>query len=477
MWRNLLKVNVAYAVGTAANSLALFLLIPYLVNALTPAEYGAWTLFEVVILLLNITMLAGLDVGMMRYYASSDAAEQARLVGSAILGVAVVGAGFVGLGVVALGVGLRPGVPDPNQASLLVLAIAWAESMFAMLLNVFRIREQAITYVAVSIGRVVLFMGGSIALVHGGHGLTGALAGRLIATVVGIVVAAVLARRAISLRVSWSSLRLSARYGLPLLPAGLASYILFAADRYLLGYYTTLDTVAVYSFAYKIAAILDILVTRPFATDWVPRRFKIAERADAPRQYAQMLTLYLVAALGFTLLVAAAAPVVYALVAPPLYRSGASLVPVLLLAYLIYGLSNPLNVGIMLENRTGYMPIIGWLAAGAYAGLLVLWIPRYGMMGAAWATVVAYAIWTGGITWASLRLYAVPYSISQIAWALGLGAIGYAGLWWLDTTIDAHLVAEFAVKLAWLALVALVGFYRFWWRSRVSRRVDDAVAT
>ena len=477
MLRNVLKVNVAYAVGTAANSVALFLLIPYLVNALTPADYGAWTLFEVVILLLNMSMLAGLDVGMMRYYASADVVGQARLVGSALLGVVVVGAAFVGLGMVALGLGLRPGLPDPMQASLLVLCIAWAESVFAMLLNVFRIREQAITYVAVSIGRVVLFMGGSIALVHVGHGLTGALMGRLVGTIVGILAAALLARRAISLRVSWPALRSSLRYGMPLLPAGLASYVLFAADRYLLGYYTTLDTVAVYSFAYKIAAILDILVTRPFATDWVPRRFKIAERADAPRQYAQVLTLYLVVALGFTLLVAAMAPAVYALVAPPLYRSGAGLVPVLLLAYLLYGLSNPLNVGIIVENRTGYMPVIGWLAAGAYAGLLVLWIPRYGMMGAAWATVSAYAIWTGGIAWASLRLYAVPYSITQIAWALALGAVGYLGLWWADITVGSHLFVGLAVKLAWLVLVALIGCYRFWWRPRLSRRVDDAIAT
>jgi len=68
MWRNLLKANLIYAFGNIANSAALFLLVPYLVNAFTPEEYGAWSIFEIAILFLNMLILTGLDVGLMREY-------------------------------------------------------------------------------------------------------------------------------------------------------------------------------------------------------------------------------------------------------------------------------------------------------------------------------------------------------------------------------------------------------------------------
>ena len=43
-------------------------------------------------------------------------------------------------------------------------------------------------------------------------------------------------------------------------------------------------------------------------------------------------------------------------------------------------------------------------------------------------TIVAYSIWITGITWASLRIYHVPYSMRQMVLVLGLGGLGYLAL-------------------------------------------------
>jgi O-antigen/teichoic acid export membrane protein len=62
MWHSVFKANLIYALGSAANSAALFLLVPYLVNVLTPEEYGVWALLEIAIQFLNMLTLAGLEV-------------------------------------------------------------------------------------------------------------------------------------------------------------------------------------------------------------------------------------------------------------------------------------------------------------------------------------------------------------------------------------------------------------------------------
>jgi O-antigen/teichoic acid export membrane protein len=482
MWPKALKANVAYALGSAANSAALFLLVPFLVNALSPSDYGAWAIFEIIIVFLNMLILAGLDVGLMReYWFLKSEQERQRLVGTVLLTICLWASGLtISLGVILYSIWDLPVISTFSELRLdwviLVLAIGALESVFALLLTLFRIREQAIRFVVLSLGRMLLFMVLAIAAVWSGGGVSGALAARLLAGLVGVLVAGFLARPYMALQIDWTRLPAVLRYGLPLLPASLASYILLASDRYVLQHFAALETVAIYSFAYKIATTLDVAVTRPFAMDWAPRRFKIATAADAPHKYAQALVIYAFAAIGFALVVVAATPAFYALLVPSLYQAGMAAVPVILVAYLIYGLSYPLNVGIMLKDRTSALPSISWLAAAICLGLNLWLIPRYGMIGAAWATVLAYIVWTTGIAWVSLRLYPVPYSFRQIGWLIVLAVAGYAGIWRIEQAVPArNWILALAFKGVWILLLLGLSGYGIWHASRVGGKSDDAI--
>lgn len=462
MWRRVLSTNLIYAIGNAANSTALFLLVPYLVKVFTLEEYGAWSIFEVAILLLNMVMLAGLEIGLMReYWFLGDEKKRARLAGSTLLAVALwSGVWFAG-GLLLVTSSLRISVPGVPLTLIEVLAIAWLEAIFTFYLTLFRIREQASTFVLLSVGRMVLFIGLSIGLVHSGYGLFGALMGRLGGTALMVVGASVLGFRYISLGLDIASLKRVIRYGLPLLPTNLASYILLASDRYVLQHFASLETVAVYTFAYRIAATLDVLVTRPFALDWAPRRFKIATQNNPQREYARVLLYYLWVAIFFGLCVIALVPAFYQLFAPQEYWQGVQLVPLILLAYLIYGLSYPLNVGIMLKDRTRYLPPIGLSAALVCLGLNFLLIPSYGMIGAAWATIAAYVFWTMGIAGISLRLYLVPYPWELVALLVTAGAVAYIGLRCsegsvLSNNAFSEIVVLSVLRLLWVICVMSV---------------------
>jgi O-antigen/teichoic acid export membrane protein len=482
MWSKILKANVAYALGNAANSAALFLLVPFLVNTLSPIEYGAWSLFELGILLLNMAILAGMDVGLMReYWFLEGEPERRRLIGTVLIAASVWGVGLSGT--LGATLWLLQGQFDIFSTSqltpdwvVIILAIGILEAIFALLLTLFRIREQASLFVALSLGRMVLFLTMAITGVWLGGGLSAALFSRLLASLAGVIGGGLLIREYLAVEYDWQQFRRVLRYGLPLLPASLASYILFASDRYMLQHFSTLEKVAIYSFAYKIATILDVIVTRPFAMDWAPRRFKIATAADAPRKYAQVLVLYAFVAIGFALVVIALTPPLYAWLVPPLYQAGIGAVPVILAAYVIYGLSYPLNIGIMLKDRTNYLPVVSWIAAGVCLLLNTWLIPRFGMLGAAWATVVAYIFWTVSIAWISLRLYPVPYSPRQIGWVVLMGVVGYGGIWGVEQTgVDFNWALVLAFKGIWIVLVLGLTGYAIWHTQRIDRGPDQNV--
>src|SRR4030065_27845 len=106
MWRSQLRASSGYAIGNIARSAALIILTPYLVNALSPVEYGEWAYLEVVIVLVSMLMVAGLDVALMReYWDLEDEEKRSGLFVTILIGVTSWGGGAGG----ALAIGSASG--------------------------------------------------------------------------------------------------------------------------------------------------------------------------------------------------------------------------------------------------------------------------------------------------------------------------------------------------------------------------------
>ena len=420
-----LKSNFIYLIGSLANGAALFLLLPYFITSLSPLEFGVWSVFEVVLVFLNIVVLAGLDVYMMRnYWAVDDKQEQKRMIGALFIILTVWGS-FCSLIVVIVG-SLLPAVGVLSEVGLTPFVLSGAiglfDAIFTFLLSIFRIQEKSLYYAILSLGRMLLFIGVSIFFVHSGNGINGALAGRLVAGIVFTLIACIFASHSFHLRFDKKYLTGWVGYGLPMIPAGIIFYVLIASDRYFLEALTGLQSVAVYSFAYKIATLPDYLINRPFSTDWAARRFQISAEANPQRKFADLTLIFAFASIWIALLAQCVTLLLYKWFAPVLYFPGLNIIPVLLAANVLMGLSLPLNVGIMIKDRTNTLPYITAVAGAVYIFLLWQLIPSYEIMGAAWATFFAYLVYTAGIAWVSVRLYPIKYHIWS--WAtLGIGFI------------------------------------------------------
>ncbi len=391
---------------------------------------------------------------MREYWFLENERARTRLAGTVMLAAIVWGVILTGVltGLVVF-FGAARLVEATPQIAILALLSAFLETIFGFALNLFRIREEPKKFVALSIGRLLLFMTSSIALISAGLGLTGAITGRALADAVALLIGMLLTRRYYAFCFDRAMLKRVVSYGLPLLPTNLAAYILLASDRYFLQFYTSPVVVGIYSFAYKIVSVFDVFITRPFALDWAPRRFKIATFNDAPKRYANVLIAYLFVAILGVLVIIACAPFFYDRLAPPVYLEGLKVLPILLLAALVYSLSYPLNIGIVIKDKTSYAAVIGIIAAIACIVLNFWLIPSQGMLGAAWATVLAYVVWTGGVTVVSLRLYPVPYSWKRLLLVGATALLGYAGLQWSMQLKGLPSFIMLATRLSWLAVV------------------------
>jgi O-antigen/teichoic acid export membrane protein len=141
----------------------------------------------------------------------------------------------------------------------------------------------------------------------------------------------------------------------------------------------------------------------------------------------------------------------------PAFWAGAVIVPVVALAYAFHGAFLLGSIGIGIEKRARYYPMITAAAAATNVGFNFLLIPRFGIMGAAWATVASYAVMAALGFFLSRRLYPVPFETRRLA-SLAAGALVVYGL---SLLAPAARLPALAVKLmlvaAFTGLVAAAG--------------------
>ena len=80
------------------------------------------------------------------------------------------------------------------------------------------------------------------------------------------------------------------------------------------------------------------------------------------------------------------------MIARPGYAVAADVLPVVAYACVLQGVYTMLVGPIFLRRRTAILPLLTVASALTSVGLNILLIPRIGVMGAAWSTLVAYGL-------------------------------------------------------------------------------------
>jgi O-antigen/teichoic acid export membrane protein len=199
--------------------------------------------------------------------------------------------------------------------------------------------------------------------------------------------------------VAWPDARVDAfvRYALPLVPMAALNWVMSMGDRYVLAHSRGVDVVGVYVAAYAlgsqpfIASNMFILSTlRPVLYDAV----SLKDRRKETRTLRIWMLTVLVVASGGWLLTTLLADVVCGVFLGPAYRGAATLLPWIAAAYALQMVEQTFEIILYSEGRSKLLVVIQAAAAGAAMAFYVLFIPRYGALGAAYGTLASMAVST-----------------------------------------------------------------------------------
>ncbi|MGE0453010.1 MAG: lipopolysaccharide biosynthesis protein [Vicinamibacteria bacterium] len=436
--RDVIRHTAVYGIGSVSVSILGLVLVPIYTHHLTPAEFGLLALVLALYGFLTGVYDLGMTNAVARFYFEAKGAGDFRLalrrMASTALVFLLVYAGLFSLALWLSGGRISAAVTGTAEGAGLIriLALTLLTDTLALLpLTLIRMQERTRLFVMVTgvrFGATLVL--NIVFVVVLGWGVRGILLGSAITSAALLVVLLPEIGRSIGPFFSPSLLMQMLGFGLPFVPVLVSRWLIDYSDRYLLEVLTSLDEVGRYSLAYKVAQVL-LLAVSAFSMGWAPLRYRIYERSDAKEIYCRLTSYYAIVAGIMTVGISLVARDVVGLIAPASYAPAATVVAPLALSYALYGLFVLMVTGMGVTTRTKPMAPLAVAAAATNIGLNLLLIPTYGMVAAAYTTVIANVILAAGAWYYSEKVYPIPYD-----WRLmGRVAVLGFGIVWLSESL------------------------------------------
>jgi O-antigen/teichoic acid export membrane protein len=213
-------------------------------------------------------------------------------------------------------------------------------------------------------------------------------------------------------------------------------------------------------------------VVLAFRTAWPAFAYSIEDDRAARRAYAYVLTYVLAIASWISLALGGLAPWLVAWLTNPRYQRAQEGVAVLAFAFAIFAGYTVLAIGSGRARRTQMNWVVTGIGAAVNIGLNFVLIPRYGMVGAAISTAVAYLILFIGMWIYAQSVYPVPYQ-----WRRNVTAVVVAvALTVVARVPDLSFAPSLVLVLAYPLLLAPLGFYQLAELGRLRRLATAALS-
>ena len=427
-----------YGISSIAARFINYLLTPYLTYKLSEATYGEQSIVYSAIPFLNVIFTYGMETAYFRY-SSKDGVDEKTLFSTASFSLLASSVVFTGMLLL-----FRQPVADLLKISLHPEFIQWAAYVVALdaltTLPFARLRFQGrpkkyafirVVSILINVGTVYFFYSilpglatAQPASVYARWYNPDIGAGYYI--IAGIISSGftflMLLPEFFGIRLQWSGKlwREMMIYSLPLMIAGFGGMINETFDRIMLGWWAPVATqqekmqqVGIYSACYKLSILITLFV-QAFRMGAEPFFFQQAKGEQAPKTYARVMKFFVITICVMFLVVTLYIDIWKQLIRNRNMWEGLKVVPILLIANMSLGVYYNLSIWYKLSHNTRAGATITLIGAAFTLIINYLFIPHYGYMACAWATLTCYAgMMVISYLWGQ-RVYRVPYATKKL---------------------------------------------------------------
>ncbi len=438
--QKLVGQTAIYGMTTIVGRFLNFLLVPLYTRYFNQAEYGVVTELYSYTVFLMILLTYGLETGFFRF--SQNADDKPKVFSTILTSLGASSTLFMLLMVVFLTPVSGAIGYAGNENFILMMAIIIAIDAFTSVpFAKLRLENKAFTFAFIKFANIGVNIGLNILLIvvlpqiaksgnnawlmeHFGEPK---IAYIFISNVAASVITLLLllpGMLKIRYQFDPALLRRILAYSLPLLIAGLAGSVNEVYDRISLRYFLTipegvdaqqyiLSQVGIYGASYKLAMIIAIF-NQAFRFAAEPFFFSRMHASDSRQMYARIMNYFVAFTLVLFLVITLFIDVFKHFIGSD-FHEGLHIVPILLMANIFLGVVFNLSIWYKLSNKTSFGVWITGAGAVITLAINILFVPVYGYVACAWATLACYACMTVISYILCQKYYGIPYRVPSIA--------------------------------------------------------------
>lgn len=197
-----------------------------------------------------------------------------------------------------------------------------------------------------------------------------------------------------------------------------------------------------------------------FQYAWQPFFLNNAKEKNAKEIFARVLTLFMIVGsilvVGISLFVNDIASFEFmpgkTLIAQR-FLEGLPIVPIILLSYLFHGMYINFTAGIFIQEKTKYFPVVTITGAIVNVAFNLWAIPKWGIMGAAYATLASYMVNAFLLYVFAQKFYPIKYEYRKIIMLFVLIAIAGAAYYYLLGTGQLYFFMKIIILFVFTAFL------------------------
>lgn len=429
--KSLAGQTAVYGMGTIIPRLLNYLLVPFYTRVFSQHEYGQVTELYAYVAFLLVLLTYGMETAFFRFAQKEGSSRVFNIAWSAVIFSSAL---FIGLMLFLFPTAAQAiGYQAESTFILLIALIVALDATTAIPFALLRQQNKARVFALIKIANVSLNISLNIFFIFLIPEKSTAWAEALLGPGTSLVLWVFVSNLTASLltlllllpyisgfrfTLDFSLLKPMLHYALPVLVVGLAGMTNDVIDKLLLKHLLpdadgALAQVGIYGANYKLAVLMTLFI-QMFRYAAEPFFFANAEKKESPELFARVMNYFVIFGLSIFLMVTLFIDYFKLFIGVD-FHEGLSIVPIILMANLFYGIFFNLSVWYKLTDRTRYGAIISLIGAAITLLLNIILIPIWGYYGSAWAHFVCYfTMMVISYAWGK-RFYSIPYALKRLA--------------------------------------------------------------
>ena len=397
---------------------ASFLLIPIYTRYLSPYDYGIIGYFQVYFQLFSIIFIFGFAGAQTRYYHDHHVSEDAT--GSFIFTInaflffvllLLIVFSYLFGEKVFYSIITRSGLKF-SPFFYIVLGAVFFNIYYKLLLGYSLAKKQFVKCAAIQLSLFFFTTGATIFYItYLDQGAVGQFKGLLIGNCAVCICFYWNYINKGTLSFSLPKLKYALHFGAPIAIHLVSASFLNYVDRVVLGNYVSIDQLGIYTIGYQCGMIMSIIVGA-FNQAWSVNYYELMKKNDRKqieKHVRRMFNLWMSTICIVCIIGCLWSREIILFMLPDSYRPAIDIIPVILCSFIFQGIYyfhvNP----IFYYKKTKLLPIITGLSGVLNIVLNILFIPKYGIIAAAYTTMVSYLLMAILVSFISKKIFNPKY--------------------------------------------------------------------